>query len=146
MNRNNKGSTCVWQAPRILRKAGFGGLALSGCLIAATGVAQNAPSAYTTNYIYSVGGLLTGTIRPYSGSGAVSYLAMRNTYNSVAQLSKVENGTLSAWPSTGTLPVNWSGFTVSTTITYTYDSIGNKLSATSAGSNGRSHQRYSILL
>lgn len=121
---------------RVLRMAGVGSLALGACLVATTGFSQNAPSAYTTDYIYNVGGLLIGVIKPYSGTGTANYLATRNSYNSVALLSKVENGVLSAWPSMSTLPANWSGFTVTTTTTYDYDAMGNKLLVTVAGSDG----------
>jgi len=112
---------------RIRSTVGLIGLALSAYLVTTAGFSQNAASAYTTGYRYNVGGLLTGVVQPYSGTGPVSYLAIRNTYNSAGLLSMVEAGSLAAWPPTAMDPSAWPNFTVFQIETYGYDSIGRML-------------------
>jgi RHS repeat-associated protein len=112
---------------RITSKWGLLGLELSACLVATTGFSQTAPSAYTTGYRYSTGGLLTGVIQPYTGTGTVSYLATRNTYNSGGLVSTVEKGALAAWQSQSVAAASWPNFTVFQTETFGYDSMGRLL-------------------
>ena len=122
---------------RLVRTGGLIGLVLSAYLVATTGFSQTAASAYTTGYRYNTvgsdgstrpsGGLLTGVIRPYSGTGAVSYLATRNTYNSAGLLSMVEAGALAAWQPESVAPASWPNFTVFQLETYGYDSMGRML-------------------
>jgi len=112
---------------RIMSTEGLAALALSACLVAMTGFAQTSASAYTIGYRYNIGGLQTGVIKPYSGTGTVSYLATRNTYNAAGLLSEVDTGALSQWQSESVLPINWPNFTVFQTETYGYDSMGRLL-------------------
>ncbi len=120
------------------------GLAVSACLVATVGFSQTVPSAYTTGYRYSTAGLLTGVIGPYSGTGTVSYLATRNTYDSAGLLSVVEKGSLAAWQSESVAPASWPNFTVSETETYGYDSMGRMLwKELSSGGVGYELTQYS---
>lgn len=110
---------------RIGRVASLVCLALSACLVARVGFPQTASSPYTAGFRYNVGGLLVGSIEPYSGTGSVSYLATRNTYNSAGLLSMVEKGALSTWESEDVDPATWgTNFTVFQVETYGYDSMG----------------------
>lgn len=107
--------------------------------------AQSASSPYQTAYRYSDGGLLVGTISP-APSGSSNFIATRNTYDANVRLVKVEKGALSAWQPETISPASWSsggqcatgfsGFCVSTIVTYSYDSSGNKTIETSAGADG----------
>jgi len=99
-------------------------LALSAALVSTTSFSQAAPSAYTTGYRYSTGGLLTGEIEPYSGTGPVIYLATRRTYNSAGLLSMLEKGSLATWQSESVAPASWPSYTVFQTESYGYDSMG----------------------
>ena len=112
---------------RITSTAYLIGFALSACLVATTGFSQATPAAYTTGYRYDAGGEQTGVIQPYSGTGPVSYLATRNTYDSAGQLSMVEHGALAAWQPESVAPASWPNFTVFQTETYGYDSMGRML-------------------
>jgi RHS repeat-associated protein len=107
--------------------AGLMGLALGACLVATAGYSQTAAAPYTTYSSYNTGGLLTGVIRPYSGTGTVSYLATRNTYNSAGLPSMVEKGSLQALPAQGVDPALWPNFTVFQIETFGYDSMGKML-------------------
>lgn len=107
-----------------------------GCLLAVLPAnAVMPPSPYVTGYSYLAGGLVAGTISP-APSGSSNFLATRNTYDSNERLSKVEKGALAAWQSNTVLPASWTGFTVSTTTTYSYDANGNTVLQTLAGSDG----------
>jgi RHS repeat-associated protein len=125
---------------RIRSTAGLIGLALSACLVTTVVFSQDAPSAYTTGYRYSTGGLLLGVIEPYSGTGPVSYLATRNTYNFAGLLSMVEKGSLAAWPATAQLPSAWPNFTVFEIETYGYDSMGRVLWKQSSSAAGVAYE------
>jgi len=90
--------------------------------------AQTSPSAFTTGYRYSSGGLLTGVIKPDpDGSGPINYAAVRNTYAN-GLLMTVESGELATWQPQSIAPAGWNGFTVFRVVTYTYDSMGRKTS------------------
>ncbi len=90
---------------------------------------QTTPAAYTTGYRYNLGGLLTGVIRPDPGDvGSPVHQAARNTYDSAGSLSKTETGALAAWQPETVDPASWPGFTVFQVKTYTYDTMGRKLS------------------
>ena len=120
----------MWWTRRVRNWASLIGLALSASLVATVGFSQAAASAYTTGYRYNIVGQLTGVIQPYSGSGTVSYLATRNTYDSTGLLSMAETGSLAAWQSESVDPAAWPNFTTSMdfqTETYGYDSMGRML-------------------
>ncbi len=93
------------------------------------------PSPYLTGYRYQDGGLLVGIIKP-AASGQSNFLATRNTYDLNGRLQKVETGVLASWQAETIAPASWSGFTVSKTVTYNYDSGGNKVAETLSGFNG----------
>ena len=114
---------------RIGSRASLIGLALSAWLVTTVGFSQTAPAAFTTAYRYNMSGQLTAVILPYSGSGAVSYLATRNTYNPQGLLATVEHGALAGWQSESVDPSTWTSptFTVFQTATYGYDSMGQML-------------------
>ncbi len=96
------------------------GLILSGVSLWNVCYAQTA-SPYTTGYLYNLDGQLTGTVQACTSAGC---LATRNTY-SQGLLSEVDEGWLTSWPGNSN-PSQWSsfGFTISKTVTYTYDSMG----------------------
>lgn len=113
-----------------------------GCLLVSTAMglactahAQSVSSPYLAGFRYTVGGLLTGKISP-APSGTSGFLATRNTYDANNRLQKVETGTLSAWQSDTVAPSAWSGFTIGSTTTYSYDAEGRKTQESVAGSDG----------
>jgi RHS repeat-associated protein len=113
---------------------------LIGSVLGASGFmapasAQTAPAPYVTGYRYQDGGLLVGTITA-APSGQSNFLATRNTYDANARLQKVETGVLASWQTDTVAPANWSGFSISKTVTYSYDANGRKLTETVAGTNG----------
>lgn len=98
--------------------------------------AQATASPYTSAIRYDALGRVVGTIAPDpDGTGSLKFAAVRNSYDTSGNLIKVETGELSAWQSDTILPVNWTGFTVLTTVESTYDAVGRKLSDTAKGSN-----------
>ena len=107
--------------------------------------AQSSASAYTTGYRYDAMHNLTGVISPNPGDvSSPVYAAVRNTYDSMNRLIKVEKGALSAWQSESIAPASWSGFTVYVTVDTTYDGAGNKLEdATSSGGATTEVTQYS---
>lgn len=129
------------------------GCLLGGSVVAIRAEAQTAPAPYLTGYRYqnadSAGhprsGLLVGVIRP-AATGTSMFLATRNTYDDNGRLQRVESGVLSSWQSDSIAPAAWpvgancsttpSGFCISKTVTYSYDSDGRKVQMTVAGSDG----------
>jgi RHS repeat-associated protein len=106
-----------------------GVLMLLGVMLHSTAVdAQSSPSAYTKGYRYDAAGRLIGTIAPDpDGAGPLQYRAVRNTYDSVGNLTAVESGNLSAWKSESITPTNWGAdFKVDTMLNSTYDALGRK--------------------
>lgn len=111
-------------------------IALSNVAGGSQAFAQAAASPYTSAIRYDALGRVVGTIAPDpDGTGSLKFAAVRNTYDPLGNLIKVETGELSAWQSDAVLPVNWTGFTVLTTVESTYDVMGRKLSDTAKGSN-----------
>jgi len=113
---------------------------LSACICGDLGFAiraeaQTASAPYLTGNRYQDGGLLVGTISP-APSGQSNFLATRNTYDPNGRLQKVEIGVLASWQGESILPANWSGFSLSKIVTYSYDANGRKVKETSAGSDG----------
>jgi RHS repeat-associated protein len=109
-----------------------------GLLVASPLFAQASPSNYTTGYRYDAARRLTGTISPDAdGVSPFSYLAVRNTYDpTTGELTKVEKGTLSSWPSQSVAPASWTGFSVLSTLVTDYDSMGRKVKETLTGADG----------
>lgn len=92
--------------------------------------AQTAPSSYTTGYRFDVMRRLTGQISAPADAAAPAtgpYLAERYTYDSDGQLIKVEKGALATWQADSIVPANWTSFTISQTVDYVYDQVGNKI-------------------
>ena len=128
------------------RSRGFGkftrsvalGTALLGFAITATAAyAQSTPSNYTAATRYDIKGQVTGTIAPDpDGTGALTFLATRTTYDVRGNVTKVETGALAGWQSEAVAPASWSGFTIHKTAHSTYDSMNRKLKAWVVGSNG----------
>lgn len=111
-------------------------LALSNFAGVSQAFAQATASPYTSAIRYDALGRVVGTIAPDpDGTGSLKFAAVRNSYDTSGNLIKVETGELSAWQSDTILPVNWTGFTVLTTVESTYDAVGRKLSDTAKGSN-----------
>ena len=93
--------------------------------------AQASPSAYTSAVRYDASGRVTGQISPDpDGAGALAFAAVRNTYDNVGRLVKVEQGELSAWQSQSVAPASWIGFTILTTVDYQYNGMGSKVRET----------------
>ena len=122
---------------RIGSRASLIGLALGAWLVTTVGFSQTAPAAFTTAYRYNMDGQVTAEIQPYSGTGSVSYLATRNTYNPQGLLATVEHGALATWQSEGVDPSTWTSptFTVFQTETYGYDWMGQMLWKQVSGSD-----------
>jgi RHS repeat-associated protein len=106
---------------------------LATCLALATlwtgsALAQSSPSAYTTGYRYDAGARLVGTIHADpDGAGPLLHAAVRNTYDALGMLTKVETGELASWQPETVLPAEWPGFTAFQTLEMTYDIWGRKL-------------------
>ncbi|ATY32549.1 RHS repeat domain-containing protein [Sphingomonas psychrotolerans] len=94
-------------------------------------VAQSSPSDFTSGARYDANRQILGTISPdpdRTWGGGLPFQAIRNTYDTGGQLTKVEQGSLATWQSEAIDPANWSGFTVSRVTTITYDNQGRKTS------------------
>lgn len=99
--------------------------------------AQVAASAYTAGIRYDSVNRVVGTIAPDpDGAGPLKYAAVRNTYDAMGYLQRVEKGELSSWQSEAVLPSAWTGFTVVQSVEFTYDVIGRKLTERVKGSDG----------
>lgn len=59
---------------------------------------------------------------------SLKIIASRISYNSMGLISSVERGTLSGWQNDTIAPKNWSNFTVLSSVEYTYDAYGRKVS------------------
>jgi len=99
--------------------------------------AQNA-AAYTSAKRFNMSGQVVGTISADpDGSGALKYLATRNTYNLNGLLTMTESGYLSSWKTEDIAPSNWgSNFIVSKKHAFTYNSLGQKTTASVQTSTG----------
>ncbi|HEX5184873.1 MAG TPA: RHS repeat domain-containing protein [Allosphingosinicella sp.] len=106
-----------------------------GAGLASHAQAQSSPSAFTTGYRYDADRRLTGVIKPDpDGTGALHYMATRNTYDDAGRLTKVEKGELGTWQSESVAPASWpmwtttnpTGFKVLQEIDTTYDALDRK--------------------
>lgn len=121
-------------------------LAVIAVLHSAASWAQSSASPYTVGIRYDVAQRVVGIIAPDpdGAAGTLKYAATRNTYDSRGLLTVVEIGELSSWYSEGTLPQNWSGFTVFVRADYTYEIFGKKLSEqTSSGGVSSTLRQFS---
>ena len=95
------------------------------------------PSPYSTAVRYDFYGRATGTIAADpDGGGELKFPATRTSYDANGLVVKVETGTLYAWLPSNIAPVNWTGFTISSTQISTYDTMNQLVMKTMAGSNG----------
>ena len=100
-------------------------LVLAGLLCPMLAHAQSAAASFTTGFRYDVAGRLVGQIAPDpDGPGPLKHAAIRNTYDALGNLVKIETGELAAWQSHAVSPSSWSGFTVLETTEISYDSMG----------------------
>ena len=114
---------------RTLRSIAIAAAFLTGSsvFISSTAYAQASPSTHTSATRYDIKGRVTGTIASDpDGTGALTFLATRNTYDVHGNVIKVETGSLTAWQPTDTKPENWSGFAIHRTIHATYDIMNRK--------------------
>lgn len=115
------------------------GLCLAlGIFTSVTIFAAQQEQAYMNAKRYDIAGRLTGTISPDPDSnGTLRLLATRNTYNvTTGLLERVEQGELANWADENT-PVNdWTGFTIYSSQTFTYDDYGRKTTVTVNDKNG----------
>ena len=81
---------------------------------------QNA-TAYMTAKRFNLNSQVTGII---SSSNDTKFPAVRYTYNNKGLLSEIEAGYLGAWQNETIKPVSWSGFTVISKQSFTYNSYG----------------------
>jgi RHS repeat-associated protein len=118
------------------------GVCLAFITVATAQTGPTLPAAYTTGYMYDAGGRQTGIIRPDPGDvSSPEYLATRNTYDTTTgNLSEVDTGALASWPTAGTPPNLWTGFTIYRYQTFTYDSMGRKLTEELFGQDGSAYQ------
>ncbi|HYG48876.1 MAG TPA: hypothetical protein VD846_13165, partial [Allosphingosinicella sp.] len=93
---------------------------------------------YTTSTRYDPLSRVTGTIAPDpDGPGSpLPHPAVRNTYDNAGRLTKVENGSLSAWQPEGLAPAAWPGFTVEGRVETDYDAMGRKVREVAFGRDG----------
>lgn len=94
---------------------------------------------YTTAFRFNLNRQITGVIHP-APNGTSNYLAVRNTYDSMGRLIRVENGYLSSWLNETIKPASWTGFTVTSRNDYTYNSYGWKTSEALSTSAGQKQQ------
>ena len=96
--------------------------------------------AHTPAIRYNVAGQVTGTIAPDpDGSGALRYLATRNSYDSRGFLARTERGELASWLDESIAPQNWansSTFSIFITTEFTYDGHGRKSAEIVRGTDG----------
>jgi YD repeat-containing protein len=69
---------------------------------------------------------VTGTISPPASGTQGPFLATRNSYDALGNLSTVEVGQLASWQGESIAPANWASFTPARTTSYSYDSYGRK--------------------
>lgn len=63
-------------------------------------------------------------------------IAERITFNSMGKIATIEKGTLSSWQDESIAPKNWNNFTVLSTVSYSYDFYGRKISESLSNSIG----------
>jgi hypothetical protein len=114
-------------------------------LISTSLEAQTSPSIYTSAIRYDASGRITGQISSDpDGASSLGFAAVRNTYDNVGRLVKVQQGELSAWQSHTITPLSWTGFTIFTTVDYQYNGMGSKVRETlSVGGNTQQVTQYS---
>ena len=99
--------------------------------------AQSSEAPFQAAFRYDLAGRQVGTISPDpDGPGVLKFAAVRNGYDAVGRLIKVETGTLDTWQSEAINPINWQGFTVLRTIETTFDFAGRKIADRVKGSDG----------
>lgn len=86
------------------------------------------PAAYKMAKRYSSGGQLLGEIQPDPDGDGMGFPATRYVYDTTRPglLRRVEHGILTSWQNETIEPADWSGFTISHSERYTYDSYGRK--------------------
>ncbi|HEX8240151.1 MAG TPA: RHS repeat-associated core domain-containing protein [Allosphingosinicella sp.] len=114
-------------------------------LLCAPAFAQSSPSDFTTGYRYDSAGRLTGVINPDpDGSDPLKYAAVRNSYDSGGNLTKIERGELAAWQSETQAPSSWPQFTIFSTVDISYDQYSRKVKEVgSSGSTALQVTQYS---
>lgn len=115
------------------------GLCLAlGIFTSVTIFAAQQEQAYMNAKRYDIAGRLTGTISPDPDSnGTLRLLATRNTYNvTTGLLERVEQGELANWADENTPANDWTGFTIYSSQTFTYDDYGRKTTVTVNDKNG----------
>lgn len=100
-------------------------------LVPGSAIAQALPSDYTHAMRYDAGRRLTGTIEPDpDGSGPLGYAAVRYTYDSAGNQTRVEKGQLSAWQGDDVHPANWADFAITSQVDSVFDSNNRKVAET----------------
>lgn len=95
-------------------------------MVSAPAAGQSTASPFTTATRYDSENRVTGTIAPDpDGAGGTGHLAVRNTYDAGGNLVRVESGQLANWQSQA--PVAWTGFSVHSTVEFSYDPFGRKV-------------------
>lgn len=109
-----------------------------GIFASVTIFAAQQEQAYMTAKRYDIAGRVTGTISPDPDSnGTLRLLATRNTYNATTGLlESVENGELANWADEDTPVSAWTGFTIYSSQSFTYDNYGRKTTVTVKDKNG----------
>ena len=120
-------------------------LRLGAILLAANSVAaelapafaQSAqPTVFSSAVRYDLYGRPTGTIAPDpDGAGVLKFAATRTSYDANGLVVKVETGELDAWQASNIAPVNWTGFTILSSETRTYDTMNQLVKTAVAGSD-----------
>jgi RHS repeat-associated protein len=126
----------MFRFERAMAAARLCGLSVALCFASSVS-AQTSPSAYTSAARYDPMGRTVGTIEPDpDGAGPLAYAATRTTYDVDGRMTKVETGELANWQSEDVAPLNWSGFTVLSSIETDYDVADRKTKEVAKGSTG----------
>ena len=111
-------------SPRVLRRLSF----LVAAAVPAGLLAVATPAfatEYTTGFRYDALHRLTGEVdADADGVSPLVYPAVRYTWSDDGQLTLIEKGTLSSWPSESVAPSAWTGFTVQQQSAFSYDARG----------------------
>lgn len=98
---------------------------------------ESQPNVLSSAIRYDGAGRVIGRISPDpDGGGPLGYPAVRTRYNELGWVLSIETGELSSWQPTSVAPNNWSGFRVSKTENFAYDTLGQQIRSWIVDANG----------
>jgi RHS repeat-associated protein len=99
--------------------------------LATPAFAQTSAIPDTVSTRYDQAGRVTGTIQADPNApGGANFIAVRNTYDTAGELTKVEKGFFTSWQSEAVAPASWTGFTVREQTDLVNDAMGRKVRET----------------